>query len=391
MMNVTALTLATTLTLAITPAIGMAAAAADPVTITVTATGLQSMAGVSRTGRFIVGSEVEYGRPQLRDLATGTRVALLARKASRPSLSDNGRYLAYTLPVGEWGRQKVMVFDRRKRTTTNVTRRSDGTLLTPSWRSRCTVALCEEDQKLRYSPQLAGGQISGNGRYVVFSANFRKPGKIDVYLKDLRTGRLTVFKGAGRLQLAEGDTEQLQAPSVSEDANLILIPGRLESYESGNTWQPGRAVFDRSRIVDIGGVGNTMTRDGRTITINGAFSGTAEGTPVGVAWYDVATGTSVPADPPTLRMNLGNSSRDGRYVLWKASLADALEIRDRAAGISYELQAALTAAGYAVDSIAGAPGSFVWGYPDTKSAMSGNGRVAFVKTTAGVVAITWTP
>ncbi|MBK6764175.1 MAG: hypothetical protein IPG68_13250 [Micrococcales bacterium] len=390
-MNASTTRVAVALAIAVTPAVGVAPAAAVPVTITVHETGLESLNAVSRTGRYVVGSEVLYGRPQLRDLATGTRVALLPQKASRPSLSDNGRYVAYTLPVGEWGRQKVMLFDRRKATTTNVTRRSDGALLKPTWRSRCTLALCEEDQKLRYSPQLAGGQISGNGRYVVFSANFRKPGKIDVYLKDLRTGKLTVFKGAGRVHLAEGDTEQLQAPSVSEDARTILIPGRLESYESGNTWQPGRAVFDRTRLVDIGGVGNTMTRDGRTITINGSFSGADEGTPIGVVWYDVATATSIPADPPTMRLNLGTSSRDGRYVVWKASMADPLQIRDRTAAVSYDLQAALTAAGYAVNPSAGAPGSFVWGYPDTAAAMSGDGLVAFVDTSAGIVAVTWTP
>lgn len=383
--------LAVAVALAITPAVGVAPVAADPVTVTVASTGLQTVNAVSRTGRYIVGSEIAYGRPQLRDLATGTRVALLPKKARWPSLSDNGRYVAYTLPVGEWGRHKVMVYDRRKGTTSNVTRRSNGKVLKPSWRNRCTLALCEEDQKLRYSPQLTGGQISGNGRYVVFSANFRKPAKIDVYLKDLRTGGLTLFKGAGRLQLAEGDTEQLQAPSVSEDARTILIPGRLESYESGNTWGPGRAVFDRTRLVDIGGIGNTMTRDGRTITLNGAFSGSAEGTPPEVVWYDVATATSVPADPATMRLNLGTSSRDGRYVLWKASMADPLQIRDRALGVSYDLQAALTAAGYSVNASAGAPGSFLWGYADRAAAMSGDGLVAFVDTSAGIVAITWTP
>lgn len=368
-----------------------APAMADPVTITTTPTGLTTVAAVSRTGRYIVGSAVDYGRWQLRDLSTGTRVVLLPKQASKPSLSDNGRYLSYLMPVGEWGRHKVMLFDRRTGSTRDVTRRSNGALLTPSWRGTCTLALCEEDQKLRYEPQLTGGQISGNGRYVVFAANFRKPERIDVYVKNLRTGALQVFKGAGQVWLAEGDTEQLQAPSVSEDAATILVPGRLESYESGNTWWPGRAIFNRSELVEIGGVGNTMTRDGLTITINGAFSGTAEGTPVGVQWFTVPTRTAVPADPAQLRLNLGNSSRDGRYALWKASMADPLEIRDRTLAISYELQAALTAAGFSVNSLAGIPGSFVWGIPDTKAAMSGDGQVAFVATSTGVIAVRWTP
>lgn len=368
-----------------------APALADPVTVTTAPTGLTTVAAVSSTGRFIVGAATEYGRLQLRDLSTGTRVKLLPKQAAKASLSDNGRYLTYLLPVGEWGRHKVMLFDRRTGTTREVTRRSNGAALTPSWHGSCTLALCEEDQKLRYEPQLTGGQISGDGRYSVFSANFRKPERIDVYAKNLRTGALQIFRGAGQVWLADGDTEQLQAPSVSENAATILIPGRLESYESGDTWQAGRAVFNLSELVEIGGVGNTMTRDGLTITINGAFAGTSEGTPAGVQWYDVATRTAVPADPAQLRLNLNNSSRDGRYALWKASMYDPIQIRDRTLAVSYDLQSALTAAGYAVSTLAGIPGSFVWGIPDTKSAMSGDGQVAFVATSTGVVAVRWTP
>ena len=366
-------------------------AVANPVTITTTPTGLTTVVAVSRTGRYIVGAGADYFRMQLRDLSTGTSVLTLPKQAARPSLSDNGRHLSYLMPVGEWGRHKVMLFDRRTGTTRNVTRRSNGALLKPSWNGTCTLALCEEDQKLRYEPQLTGGQISGDGRYVVFAANFRKPERIDVYVKNLRTGALQVFKGAGQVWLAEGDTEQLQAPSVSEDATTILVPGRLESYESGNTWWAGRAIFNRSELVEIGGVGNTMTRDGKTITINGAFSGTAEGTPVGVQWFNVPTRAAVPADPAQLRLSLGNSSRDGRYAVWKATMYDPIEIRDRTLGISYDLQTAMTTAGYAVDDLAGIPYSFEWGVPEKKSAMSGDGQVAFVATSAGVIAVRWAP
>ena len=85
-------------------------------------------------------------------------------------------------------RHQVRVDDRVRDRTVDVTRRSNGARLVPSWRGRCTEALCDEDHKLVLSPQLIGGQISGNGRYAVFSANFGKPGRIDLYLKNLRTG-----------------------------------------------------------------------------------------------------------------------------------------------------------------------------------------------------------
>jgi len=372
-------------------AIPPSATLATPVTITVAPTALTTVVDVSRTGRFVLGAATEYGRLQLRDLQEGARVVRLPRKAVRASLSDNGRYLAYSMPIGQWGRHQVRVYDRVRDRTVDVTRRSNGTRLVPSWRGRCTEALCDEDQKLVLSPQLIGGQISGNGRYVVFSANFGKPGRIDLYLKNLRTGRLAMFKGVGQPLVAEGDAELVQAPSVSADAAVVLVPGRVDAYESETTWGPGRALFDRTRIVDIGGMGNTMTRNGHLLSINGVFSGSAEMTPGDVAWYDVATAVSVPADPPSLRMNRTNSSADGRYVLWRTTLADPLQIRDRTLAVTYDLQAALTTAGYTPVGTAGSQGGFVWGHADTHSAMSGDGQVAFVDTDHGLVAIRWLP
>jgi hypothetical protein len=92
-------------------------------------------------------------------------------------------------------------------------------------------------------------------------------------------------------------------------------------------------------------------------------------------------------------MNLKNASRDGRYVLWKTNdYLGPLQIRDRTLGFDYDLQVALEAAGFALDSTAGTPdNNFVWGYSDSKSALSGDGQVAFVRTAVGIVAIRWTP
>lgn len=394
MRSSTALGLTTLLMVSGSPAV---ADTLQPTSVTITPAGLETLEATSRTGRFVIGSATAYGRLQVRDVLRAERVKLLPRRARGASISDSGRYVTYSLPVGDWGRSKVMLFDRRKGTTTNVTRRSNGSLLLPTWRNRCTEALCDRDFRLRYSPRLVGGQISGNGRHVVFSANYRKRNKIDVYLKNLRTGKLKVFRGAGRKATAldGGDyAEYLQAPTVSEDARTILIPGlrRTSEDESGEypvRWGPGRAILDRSRLVVIGGVGNSMTRDGRTITINGTFSGTATSTPPEVAWYDVTTAVSTPADPPGLRMNLNNTSRDGRFVLWKPVLEDTLRIRDRSLATSYDLESAMRAAGYPPSMFAGYNGDVLWGYPNTASLMSGNGRVAFVASVSGAVAVRW--
>lgn len=88
-----------------------------------------------------------------------------------------------------------------------------------------------------------------------------------------------------------------------------------------------------------------------------------------------------------MRLDFGPPQATGRFVLWKAPMADPLQIGDGTAAVSYELQAALTAAGCAVNAWAGAPDSSVWSYPDTEAALSGDGSVAFVGTNAGVVAV----
>jgi hypothetical protein len=367
-------------------------AAAAPVTITASPTGLQTIHAVSYTGRYAVGAAEPYGRLRLVDTQTGRLLKKLPKKATEASMSDTGRYVSYSVPLDEYGKRAIKVYDRRKDRTITATRRTNGALLTPAWRSRCTPAICEEDQKLTFSPQLVGGQISGNGRFVVFSANYRKPAGIDLYVKNLRSGRLTIFKSVGQPLVAEGDREYVQAPSVSQDASTILLPGRVELYESyENSWGPSRALRDRSSWLDIGGVGNTMTGDGRLITVNGPATGTALPGPSAVSWYDVTTGISTAADPATLRLTRNDSSRDGRYTLWRPpGYTDPIQIRDRT-GISYDLEAALVAAGYSVSMHAGHAIDPLWRYSSHHSAMSGDGRVAFVLTNVGVLAVRWAP
>ena len=362
-----------------------------PVSITVSPTTLASVEDVSYTGRYVVASGPK-ARLFLRDVRKGKRLVRLPKAATAASLSQDGRYLAYSMPVGPWARRKILVYDRKKDRTRNVTRRSNGKILVPSWSGTCTPARCEEDQKLTDEPQLRGGQISGNGRYVVFSANFRKPAVIDLYLTNLKTGKLRIFKGVGRMLNSEGDAEYVQAPSISHDGSVILIPGRLDSYESETTWGPGRALFDRSRLVDIGGAGNVITRDGGIISISGGPTGSGYGTPDDVVWFDVATGTSTPADPASMRMSRANASTDGRYVFWRRTPSDPLQLRDRTLGVSYDLEAALADAGYVPDQYVGYQRGYLWGMLSSDAAISGNGRTILLSTQfEGIVKVTWTP
>lgn len=373
----------------------LAPAVADPplvpVTVDVSTTTLASVEDLSFTGRYVVASGPK-ARLLLRDLRKGRRLVRLPKGATAASLSQDGRYLAYSMPVGPWARRKILVYDRKRERTTNVTRRSNGKPLVPSWRGTCTPQRCEEGQQLTDEPQLRGGQISGNGRFVVFSANFREPAVIDLYVKNLKTGKLRIFKAVGQMFNSEGDVEYVQAPSISQDGSVILIPGRLDSYESQSTWGPGQALFSRSRLVQIGGAGNVMTRDGRIISISGGPTGSGYGTPDDVVWFDVATGTSVPADPASMRMSRVNASADGRYVFWRRSPSDPLMLRDRTLGVSYNLGQALADAGYVPDQYVGHQRGYLWGVLSSDAGISGDGRTIFLSTQfEGIVKVKWTP
>ena len=59
--------------------------------------------------------------------------------------------------------------------------------------------------------------------------------------------------------------------------------------------------------------------------------------------------------------------------------------------MDYDLYGALVAAGFGVTETAGAPGGFLWGYPDRKAVMSGDGQVVFVATDHQIQAVRWTP
>lgn len=384
--------------LATTPAMatddGPARRLAAPAPVTITAlqpTGLERIAAVSRTGRYVVGWDgTSPLRWQLRDLRTGSRIALLPKKAENPSISDNGRYVTYSIPLNDFRRHKVMRYDRRTDRKRQVTRKSNGRILTPKWEGTCTQASCEEDQKLVDSPQLVGGQISGNGRYTAFCANYLRPARVDLYLKNLRTEKLRRFNGACEIRREEGDTEIVQPPTVSVDARTIVLPGFMDAYEAYTSWGPGKALIGRNLLREIGGVGNSMTEDGQTITINGPYSATEEETaPADVVWYDVATGTRTPATPPGLRMNLQNSSDDGRYVLWRDSSTEPVMIRDRILGVDYDVQSPLEAAGYVVSPQVGRNLSWFYGFTDADSGISGTGRFVFIGTDSEVIRVRW--
>jgi hypothetical protein len=354
----------------------------------------------SKSGRFVTTGDALY------DTRARKVVKRFPSRAEVLSISDDGRYVSYTLPgprdrtvlgkpTHKWDYKKrtVKVFDRRTGKTRTATTTRSGHALKPAWRTPCIAGKdtegpvpCEEGFELEWAPELVGGQISGNGRYTVFCANYATPKRVDLYIKDLRTRKLTIRKGACSAWSGELD-QGIQAPSISEAGGTILLPGPRTLDEGGGKWGPSRALINRARVIEIGGYAPTMTHDGKTISVKGAFQNDSyayDEQPV--TWLDLNTGTRTPADPTYLQLTMQNTSRRGRYVTELESPSSVahpiqlkLTVRDRTEGVTHDLTPALNAAGFSLgDSTVPAP------------ILTGDGKTVFVQTQQGPwVAIRW--
>ncbi len=339
-------------------------------TATVSATGLARVYAVSKSGRYVVGDTGYGSRVQLRDLKKGKRLKLFPLAARSFSISDSGRYVAFTKG------SRIKVYDRKKRRTRVMTKTRSGKRLRPAWSASGEPA--DEDYAISDHPQLAGGQISGNGRYVVFCANYKVPDRIDLYVKYRASKKLKRINGACGYDYDPGPgTERINPPSISENGRTILLPGYTSTNEAGGaTWGPSQMVRHRKRLVTIGSLFPTMTHDGLTLSLRGAYEGTHDPGATGpgwqelpVSWYDVRTGVAVPADPPSLQLTMQNASRHGRYVTYQASVPGSgftTVIADRTLGVIYDMGPALASAGVA--------------YAGSGPMLSGSGRVLFVNT-----------
>lgn len=311
-------------------------------------------------------------------------------------------------PVHSELQRTVKVYDRITKRTRTATTTTSGREIKPSWRTPCTRdnGLCDEGPSISRAPQLEGGAISGNGHYVVFCANYAKPDRVDLYIKNWRSKKLTRVNGAcSYWDYWDDGRDHIYAPMISEDGNTILLPGRLTDSWAGSGYSPSRMLVNRSRLVEIGGRTPTMTHDGRTISLMGELRPTQPvEEPFPVAWYDRVTGSTAPSDPGCTRLSTTNASRHGRYfVAYRFGpgggcerggplTTPTLTITDRSAGVTYDLSSALRANGYELPQAI--PGGQTW--PDGHAAtpqpvLSGDGKVVFVPTTRGWVSLTWAP
>jgi hypothetical protein len=395
------------------------AADAEPVVPVVAVTPVRALPlVVSKSGRYVV--QVVGGRLELRDLRKDKRLKRFpaGAQASSVSISDNGRYVTYTVPgkgkTWDRTRRDIRVYDRKTGRTRSAATTRSGKSLKPKWRTTCvgdlndpnatSATVCDEGIPLTAAPQLDGGQISGNGRYIAFCANYIRPDRVDLYIKNWRTKSLKRINGACSYSHDEDvGWDWILAPMVSENGSVILLPGAWRYGEDGDgCWEPSRALVKRREWTQVGGRAPTMTHDGQLVSTVGLPTACDDYSAAAhiVWWFDLGTRTGRPADEPGLRVTMRNASRHGRYVTWFEYSDQPMDpvtgrypgerwlIWDRTTGQRFDLGAALLAAGYEPRL-----GGVWYGHGPSVDypLMTGDGRTVFLDTDRGAVAVRWSP
>lgn len=381
-------------------------------------------AGATSTAAIQVGvDDFPTGVP-LQSLVPQTTGGSRNDSLRRPSISRNGRYVAFStirglVPDDTNGISDAYVYDRGKRTLQRVSVKADG--------SPANGAATEP-------------QLSGNGRYVVFVsiANNLIPGDTnatyDVFRRDLRTGEVVRISVSSQGVEANGPSQEAR---ISDDGNLVVFSSTAFNLVASDV-NGARDIFVRdvaagttTRVsvspsggdADVGSSSPVISGDGRRV----AFVSTATNLVSGddnamqdVFVRDLAAGTTLRASVST---NGGEAngpsyypaiSHDGRFVAF-SSLADNLTpggesrtlVRDTTSlittGAPYAFASSLSLSGDGryltvhdssftglLDRFAGlsssliAPGSARWYWP----ALSGNGRyIAVVEDPSGAIIV----
>ncbi|HEY6175886.1 MAG TPA: Ig-like domain-containing protein [Kofleriaceae bacterium] len=211
-----------------------------------------------------------------------------------PSLSDDGRYVAFTTPVALVGADTnnandIYVYDRSTRSFTLVSKASDGRI---------------------GNGNSAHARLSGDGRYVVFQSDSNNlvpgdsNGRKDVFRHDRVTG------GTIRVSVASDGTQANNdsfTPEISGDGNLVVFASSAFNLVAS----------------DANGTSDIFVRD--------VAAGTTERISVGRAGGDADLDSTEPA-----------ISRDGHFVAFTSSATNLVDgdnnahddifVRDRIAG-----------------------------------------------------------
>jgi hypothetical protein len=308
---------------------------------------------VSHTGRWVAGQSATSDGVSILDRATG---AVIPEPSSGPNwfVRDNPVLRLNRDYVAEYPNAAVYL----KNVATGARKRIDtdsrGVPLKPSW--AVNTKYDDEYDSYYSTPQLliSTTSISKDGRRAAFCANYVAPRKPLLYVKDLRTGKLTrtsVVCGASY----EETTRLTRAPEMSEDGRVVHVNGSTFNVPrdmTTNHWLADTLYFTTSgKVRTVSGWGS-MTRDGRTLLMRVGVrpEGTADRTGGRVGAYNVRTKkvTTLPGKGKIYGNDVftfsafDQASRRGRFVVNDTSVID------RTYHLTIDISAILRAKGYTI-------------------------------------------
>ena len=357
--------------------------AVAPPAATPVATGMHTILDVSKNGRIVLGRLTETGPFVIRDLVRNKTLRTLKSGPaySYKSISSTGRYVHFTKDFTKDGctYARPWVYDRVTNKSRLAAATRSGKPLVAKWTqtNQCPY--------ISYTASAFGmhfvggpGQMSPDGRYVAFCANLTDPARGDLYIKDMRTRKLTIKKGLCPLTT---EAQELYPVHVSESARTIMVLREDAGYRAD-------VVLNRRTVRGVSLPGNAgarelwLTDDGRSI-----FYGVGGSPEAGR--YDTSTGatTALTTGDPLRDEALqpGEEYRDpvgmtrrGRYVTYNGSRLDTNAVRvglvgvfDRETGQAVDLTAT-TGIPLQVGTTSPVPNSLV------PIHISGDGRVLFI-------------
>ncbi|MFD6432245.1 TolB family protein [Streptomyces venezuelae] len=287
---------------------------------------------ISRDGRFaafdseatdLVAGDTNGARDIfVRDLRMGRteRVSLDGRQVSGPSLSADGRYVAFvSSPAGSYSDRDVRIHDRR----TGRTERLD-------------VELPDG-----YPGDSAGSvSLSANARYAVFDTDGPRFDGTAVFLRDRRTG--TTEKVSHPYTGGDGERDA-HSPTVSDDGRYVAYANSFVNGPRGDDWSDlwlrdrttgGLSQVDRSHDgtkTDKESLKPSISGDGRTVVFESRDTHLVPGDD-DVSWnvfvHDVASGRNqrihgTQGGPGEVYTRSPAISADGRYLTYMSEIDEA--------------------------------------------------------------------
>lgn len=370
-------------------------------------TGMESITDMSADGRLMLGRMDDTGPMVVRDIVAGRTLATLPTSSARhyQSMSADGRRISYSrvLRRGGCAYMRPWVLDRRTGKSKLAAADSRGRAVLPTWK-QATGCASYSLTEAAFGMDLVGGpgQMSPDGRYVAFCANLKVRARMDLYVKDLRTGKLSRRNGLCARDSGDGGDAPGILPAYSaEGARAVMVPQGMAQNNSGQWANLLTSRSARPIVVPPGSAGAHMmwlTDDGSAlyvVTDGGTRAGrydTRTATLSSVAPTDpLSPGALQPADEYREMVSM---SRRGRYVAYNGSRIDPAQGRvglmgvyDRRTGTAVDLSAALVAAGVElqVGDPPTAPNSQV------NAQLSSDGKVLLFPSPSGWVALTWRP